>query len=133
MGRRREAFEEPHGRNVRGPEGTIDQQEKNQAEDPNELIEAAVSTVQVVQSQHRQKRCVCQYGPSKRHRHYFEWNYEPKGKSFNLRLQPEEETAYQNAVAGYQNLKSLLNPLERLSRTAVVRLARTALANSRGI
>jgi len=57
MGRRREAFEEPHGRNVRGPKGTVDQQEKNQAENPKELIEAAVSTVQVVLSQ---------YSPSER-------------------------------------------------------------------
>jgi hypothetical protein len=77
-----------------------------------------------------QKRCACQHDPSKRHGPYFEWTYKAKGKTVNIRLQPEEVPVYQNAVEEYRKLKSLLTRMERLSRTALARLARKALLNS---
>ena len=80
-----------------------------------------------------QKRCPCQQDPSKRHGPYFEWTYKAKGKTVNIRLQPEEAPVYQNAVEEYRKLKSLLTRMERLSRTALARLARKALSNSGNI
>ena len=80
-----------------------------------------------------QKRCACQQDPSKRHGPYFEWTYKAKGKTVNIRLQPEEAPVYQNAVEEYRKLKLLLTRMERLSRTALARLARKALSNSGNI
>jgi len=80
-----------------------------------------------------QKRCACQRVPSKRHGPYFEWTYKAKGKTVNIRFQPEEAPVYQNAVEEYGKLKSILTRMERLSRTALARLARQALSNSRKI
>ena len=80
-----------------------------------------------------QKRCACQQDPSRRHGPYFEWTYKAKGKTVNIRLQPEEASVYQNAVEEYGKLKSILTRMERLSRTALARLARQALSNSRKI
>jgi len=76
-----------------------------------------------------QKRCACQHDSSMRHGPYFEWTYKAKGKTINIRLQPEEAPVYQKAVDEYRKLKSLLTRMERLSRTAIAPLARKALSN----
>lgn len=70
-----------------------------------------------------QQRCACQEDPAKRHGPYFEWTYKAKGKTVNVRLRPDEAQVYKAATQQYRKLKSLLGRMERLSRSAVLRLA----------
>jgi hypothetical protein len=77
-----------------------------------------------------QDRCACHQDPDKRHGPYFEWTYKAKGKTINIRLRPEEVPLYRAATQQYRKLKSLLTRLERLSRTALARLAKKALSDS---
>ena len=71
-----------------------------------------------------QRRCACHQDPAKRHGPYFEWTYKVRGKTVNVRLRPEEASVYKAATEQYRKLRSLLARMERLSRNAVVRLAR---------
>jgi hypothetical protein len=73
-----------------------------------------------------QQRCACHKDPAKRHGPYFEWTYKAKGKTVNIRLQPEEATVYKSATEQYRRLKSVLIRMEALSRKAVSVLARRA-------
>jgi hypothetical protein len=68
----------------------------------------------------------CRHDPAKRHGPYFEWTYKAKGKTVNVKLTPESAPIYRSASQQYRNLKSLLNRLERLSRTALRHQARLA-------
>ncbi len=79
-----------------------------------------------------QDRCACHHDPARRHGPYFEWTYKARGKTINVRLRPEEVPVYRAATQQYRKLKSLLSRMERLSRTALARLAQKALSDSRG-
>lgn len=77
-----------------------------------------------------QDRCACHHDPSKRHGPYFEWTYKAQGKTINLRLRSEEVPVYRAATQQYRKLKSLLTRMERVSRTALARLAKKRLSDS---
>lgn len=74
-----------------------------------------------------QPKCICHRDPSKRHGPYFEWTYKVQGKTVNVRLGPEAAMLYKAATKQYRELKSILNRLEKLSRAALLRLARDAM------
>ncbi|HUD12511.1 MAG TPA: DUF6788 family protein [Terracidiphilus sp.] len=71
-----------------------------------------------------QPQCVCHRDPAKRHGHYFEWTYKVNGKTVNVKLSPQAAPLYQAATKQHRKLKAVLARMERLSRTALARLAR---------
>ncbi len=77
-----------------------------------------------------QPRCACHRDTSKRHGPYFEWTYKTRGKTTNVRLHPEVAPLYLAASQQYRKLKSLLTRMERLSRSALARLAKKKLSES---
>jgi len=74
--------------------------------------------------------CACQRDASQRHGPYFEWTYKVNGKTVNVKLSPQAAPFYQAATKQHRKLKAALAKLERLSRTALARLAKEA-ANTR--
>jgi hypothetical protein len=70
-----------------------------------------------------QKQCACHRDPAKRHGPYFECTYKVQNKTVNLRLHSEAAPLYRAAIQQYRKLKTLLERLERLSRSAVTHLA----------
>jgi hypothetical protein len=74
-----------------------------------------------------QQRCACHQDPAKRHGPYFEWTYKEKGKTINRRLRPQEAALYKTASQQYRKLQSVLNRMEKLSRNAVMHLARLSV------
>ena len=74
-------------------------------------------------------QCACHRDPAKRHGPYFEWTYKAQGKTVNVKLSPKGAPLYQAATRQHRKLKVLLARLERLSRTAVARLAKQADQN----
>ena len=73
-----------------------------------------------------QANCACQRDPSQRHGPYFEWTYKVKGKTVNVKLSPQAAPLYQAATKQHRKLKAALARMERLSRTALARLAKQA-------
>jgi hypothetical protein len=71
-------------------------------------------------------QCACHSEPSKRHGPYYEWTYKSAGRTVNVRLTSASAPIYQHAVAQYKKLKVILDRLEKLSRQALVRLAKQA-------
>ena len=71
-----------------------------------------------------QPRCACHRDPSQRHGPYFEWTYKVKGKTVNVKLSPQAAPLYQAATKQHRKLKATLARMERLSRTALARLAK---------
>jgi len=71
-----------------------------------------------------QPSCACHTDPTKRHGPYWEWTYKDKTKTVNVRLGPAAGPLYQSASQQYRELKSLLSRLEKISRTALVALAK---------
>ncbi len=71
-------------------------------------------------------QCACHRDPAKRHGPYFEWTYKAQGKTVNVKLSPKGAPLYQAATRQHRKLKLLLARLERLSRTAIARLAKQA-------
>src|SRR5271165_3063112 len=65
-------------------------------------------------------QCACHRDPAQRHGPYFEWTYKVNGKTVNVKLSPQAATK-QN-----RKLKAVLARMERLSRTALARLAKQA-------
>jgi hypothetical protein len=61
--------------------------------------------------------CACASDPTKRHGPYFELTYKAKGKTVNVKLSREAAPLYLDAAQQYRKLKSLLNRLDRLSKT----------------
>jgi hypothetical protein len=57
-------------------------------------------------------RCACAYDATKRHGPYFELTYKAHGK-----LSPEAAPLYRAAAQRYRTLKTLLNRLDKLSKT----------------
>src|SRR5260370_34117306 len=70
--------------------------------------------------------CACQRDASRRHGPYFEWTYKVTGKTVNVKLSPQAAPLYQAATKQHRQLKAALARLERLSRTALTRLAKQA-------
>jgi len=62
-------------------------------------------------------RCACASDPTKRHGPYFELTYKANGKTVNVKLSPEAAPLYKAAVRQYRKLKTLLNRLDKLSKT----------------
>ena len=71
-------------------------------------------------------QCSCRSDPAKRHGPYFEWTYKVKGKTVNVKLSPQAAPLYQAAAKQHRKLKIVLARLERLSKTALARLAKQA-------
>lgn len=76
--------------------------------------------------------CACQSDPARRHGPYYEWTYKAKGKTVNVRLSPEAAPLYRAAATQYSKLKSTLAKMEKLSRQALARLAKTAVPGRSG-
>src|SRR5450756_1301543 len=70
--------------------------------------------------------CACHRDPSKRHGPYFEWTYKLKGKTVNVKLSAQAAPLYKAATKQNRKLKAVLAKMERLSRTALARLAKKA-------
>jgi type II secretory pathway component PulJ len=68
--------------------------------------------------------CACHRDPSQRHGPYFEWTYKVNGKTVNVKLSPQTAPLYQDATKQHRKLKAALARMERLSRTALARLAK---------
>lgn len=69
--------------------------------------------------------CACGTAPARRHGPYFEWTYKAAGKTVNVRLTPDAVAAYRAGTAEWRCLRTLLTRLERLSRRAITRQARS--------
>lgn len=68
--------------------------------------------------------CACHRDPAKRHGPYFEWTYKANGTTVNVRLSAQSAPLYQAAAQQYRRLKTTLQRLERLSRTALAHRAK---------
>jgi hypothetical protein len=73
-----------------------------------------------------QAQCACHRDPAKRHGPYFELTYKAKGKTVNVKLSPQAAPLYQAATRQHRKRKAILARMERLSRTALARLAKQA-------
>src|SRR5437667_11442360 len=73
-----------------------------------------------------QPQCACHRDLSQRHGPYFEWTYKVKGKTVNVKLTAQAAPLYQAATKQNRKLKAVLAKMERLSRTALARLAKQA-------
>ena len=73
-----------------------------------------------------QPQCACHRDPSQRHGPYFEWTYKVKGKTVNVKLTAQAAPLYQAATKQNRKLKAVLARMERLSQTALARLAKQA-------
>ena len=62
-------------------------------------------------------QCACASDPAKRHGPYFEITYKANGKTVNVKLSPEAAPLYKAAAQQYRKLKTLLNRLDKLSKT----------------
>ena len=71
-----------------------------------------------------QPYCACHRDPSQRHGPYFEWTYKLKGKTVNVKLSAQAASLYKAATKQNRKLKAILAKMERLSRTALARLAK---------
>jgi type II secretory pathway component PulJ len=71
--------------------------------------------------------CACHRDAAQRHGPYFEWTYKVKGKTVNVKLSPQAAPLYQAATKQHRKLKAALARMERLSRTALGRLAKQAV------
>jgi len=71
-------------------------------------------------------QCGCHGDASQRHGPYFEWTYKVKGKTVNVKLSPQAAPLYLAATKQNRKLKAVLAKMERLSRTALARLAKQA-------
>ena len=66
--------------------------------------------------------CACASDPTKRHGPYFELTYKANGKTVNVKLSPQATPLYKvtmgaTLVQQYRKLKTLLNRLDKLSKT----------------
>jgi len=71
-------------------------------------------------------QCACHDDPAKRHGPYYEWTYKVNGKTVNVKLTAEAAPLYKAATKQQRKLKTILARLERLSRSALARLAKQA-------
>src|SRR6202165_1593060 len=71
-------------------------------------------------------QCACASDASKRHGPYFELTYKANGKTVNVKLSPEAAPLYRAAAQQYRKLKTLLNRLDKLSKTILRHQAKQA-------
>jgi len=71
-------------------------------------------------------RCACASDATKRHGPYYELTYKANGKTVNVKLSTEAAPLYQAAAQQYRKLKSLLNRLDKLSKTILRQQAKLA-------
>ena len=71
-------------------------------------------------------QCACASDASKRHGPYFELTYKANGKTVNVKLSPEAAPLYRAAAQQYRKLKTLLNRLDKLSKTILRHQAKLA-------
>jgi hypothetical protein len=62
-------------------------------------------------------QCACASDATKRHGPYFELTYKANGKTVNVKISPPAAPLYRAAAQQYRNLKTLLNRLDKLSKT----------------
>ena len=66
---------------------------------------------------------------AKRHGLYFELTYKANGKTVNVKLSPQAAPLYRAAAQQYRKLKSLLNRLDKFSKTILRQEAKRAESN----
>ena len=71
-------------------------------------------------------RCACASDASKRHGPYYELTYKANGKTVNVKLAKEAAPIYRAAALQYRKLKTLLNRLDKLSKTILRQQAKLA-------
>lgn len=71
-------------------------------------------------------QCACASDAAKRHGPYFELTYKANGKTVNVKLSPEAAPLYRAAAQQYRKLKTLLNRLDKLSKTILRHQAKLA-------
>jgi hypothetical protein len=62
-------------------------------------------------------QCACASDPTKRHGPYFELTYKANGKTVNVKISQEAAPLYRAAAQQYRKLKTLVNRLDKLSKT----------------
>ena len=72
------------------------------------------------------RSALCHRDPAERQGPYFEWTYKVNGRTVNVKLSPVAAPLYQAATKRHRKLKTILAKMERLSRTALARLAKQA-------
>ena len=78
-----------------------------------------------------QPNCPCHTDPAKRHGPYWEWTYKAQAKTVNVRLSSAAGPLYKDASQQYRRLKTLLNRLEKISRTALANSAKQAQSTAK--
>jgi hypothetical protein len=76
-------------------------------------------------------QCACASDATKRHGPYFELTYKANGKTVNVKLSPEAAPLYRKASRQYRRLKTLLNRLDKLSKTILHHKAKLAESKRR--
>jgi hypothetical protein len=76
-------------------------------------------------------QCACASDATKRHGPYFELTYKANGKTVNVKLSPEAAPLYRRAAQQYRKLKTLLNRLDKLSKTILRHKAKLAESKRR--
>jgi len=76
-------------------------------------------------------QCACASDATKRHGPYFELTYKVNGRTVNIKLSSEATPLYRAAVQQYRKLKTLLDHLEKLSRTILQHHAKLAESKRR--
>ena len=76
-------------------------------------------------------QCACASDTTKRHGPYFELTYKANDKTVNVKLAPEAAPLYRAAAQQYRKLKTLLNRLDKLSKTILRDKAKLAESKRR--
>ena len=76
-------------------------------------------------------QCACASDATKRHGPYFELTYKANGKTVNVKLSPQAAPLYRAAAQQYHKLKTLLNRLDKLSKTILRDKAKLAESKRR--
>jgi hypothetical protein len=71
-------------------------------------------------------QCACASDATKRHGPYFELTYKANGKTVNVKLSPDAAPLYRAAAQQHRKLKTLLNRLDKLSKTILRHQAKLA-------
>jgi hypothetical protein len=77
-----------------------------------------------------QKQCACHRDPAKRHGPYFTCTYKLHNKTVTVSLRRDVVPLYRAAIQQSRRLKSLLQRMERLSRSALTHLVQQKLTAS---
>ncbi len=71
-------------------------------------------------------QCACASDATKRHGPYYELTYKANGKTVNVKLSTQAAPLYKAAAQQYRKLKTLLNRLDKLSKTILSQQAKLA-------